>query len=191
MKLLLLTGTRSGVICGLRWEEVKEDHIFIAAEERKNGRNKLRQDYRIPLTPAIHDVLAEAKLLFDGDHYVFPGASRSKMHHFTPGAAAQKLAEVRDRLGIDYFTIHTFRHTVNTELEGLSWEEDSQINDKRRHLLLGHVVSGDVNEKVYTHRSWLRMREKLTAALQEWHETLDAIVNAPEPTSISKARSAL
>lgn len=99
----LQTGMRAGELCGLRWDDVEDDHVRLHAGRTKTG--KARQ---VPLTPAARRTL-ECMRGYDDD-LVFGLATRSLDAMFR---------KYRQRAGLDGFTFHDARHTAATRIARL------------------------------------------------------------------------
>lgn len=96
----LQTGMRAGELCGLRWEDVADDHVQLHAGKTKTG--KARQ---VPLTPEARRTI-ELMRGYDPD-LVFGLSARSLDAMFR---------KYRGRAGLAGFTFHDARHTAATRL---------------------------------------------------------------------------
>ncbi len=99
----LQTGMRAGELCGLRWEDVADDHVQLHAGKTKTG--KARQ---VPLTPAARRNM-ERMRGYD-EVLVFGLQARSLDAMFR---------KYRERAGLAGFTFHDARHTAATRMARL------------------------------------------------------------------------
>ncbi len=99
----LQTGMRAGELCGLRWEDVRADHVVLHAGKTKTGKGR-----DVPLLPTARRAL-QAMKGFDDELVFGIGAP-------TLDALFRKY---RKRCGMDGFTFHDARHTAATRLAPL------------------------------------------------------------------------
>ena len=121
IRLLMLTGCRSGEVLGLRWEDVALERNEVRLRESKTGPRV------VPLSPAAARVLAGAPRLA-GNPWVIAGRE--------PGERLMQLAyywyPVRERAGLDDVRLHDLRHSFASR--ALALGEDLAMIGK----LLGH-----------------------------------------------------
>jgi integrase len=168
LKLLILTGQRSGEVAGMRWAEVNLSSGWweIPGERTKNG---LVQ--RVPLVGEVFRILRE----LEGDRqtdvpdYVFPGRTGK-----APYTALQRVQErVIKKSGVN-FRPHDLRRTFSTHLHEIG------VPGEHVEKLLNHVnggVAGIYNRYKYD-------REKC-AALEHWDRRLRQILTG-EPAETPK-----
>jgi len=98
--LALQTGMRAGELCGLRWEDVRTDHVLLHAGKTKSGKARA-----VPLTRTAQRSLA---------------AMRGFNDVTVLGLAAPSLDALfrryRKRCALEGFTFHDTRHTAATRL---------------------------------------------------------------------------
>ena len=165
LRLLMLTGQRSGEVCGLRRSEIDlEKRLWALPAERT--KNKMK--HTVPLSPQAVEVIEEAMASSWSDEYVFP-AARGYGH-----LAASGLSQVIKRVfeSEDRPTVHDIRRTVGTRLS----ESNSRlIVDK----VLNHAdrsVGGIYDRYTYD-------KEKRTA-LEGWARRLDRIVTGDNESNV-------
>ena len=121
IRLLMLTGCRSGEVLGLRWEDVALERNEVRLRESKTGPRV------VPLSPAAARVLAGVPRLA-GNPWVIAGRK--------PGERLMQLAyywySVRERAGLDDVRLHDLRHSFASR--ALALGEDLAMIGK----LLGH-----------------------------------------------------
>ena len=121
IRLLMLTGCRSGEVLGLRWEDVALERNEVRLRESKTGPRV------VPLSPAAARVLAGVPRLA-GNPWVIAGRE--------PGERLTHLAyfwyPVRERAGLDDVRLHDLRHSFASR--ALALGEDLAMIGK----LLGH-----------------------------------------------------
>ena len=162
LRLILLTGQRSGEICGMTWDELdfKNDLWTIPAARMKNN-----LEHKLPLTDSVKKILRQAKILFgDEISWVFPSPNRkgSLVQHSLSRALSRHIPE----MGIEEeFTPHDVRRTVRTRFSELGVEEF--IGER----VLGHKLEGMLS--VYNKHDYLPEKRK---ALEIWESRLRKIV---------------
>ena len=121
IRLLMLTGCRSGEVLGLRWEDVALERNEVRLRESKTGPRV------VPLSPAAARVLAGVPRLA-GNPWVIAGRE--------PGERLMQLAyywyPVRERAGLEDVRLHDLRHSFASR--ALALGEDLAMIGK----LLGH-----------------------------------------------------
>ena len=121
IRLLMLTGCRSGEVLGLRWEDVALERNEVRLRESKTGPRV------VPLSPAAARVLGSIPRLA-GNPWVIAGRE--------PGERLSQLAyywyPVRERAGLDDVRLHDLRHSFASR--ALALGEDLAMIGR----LLGH-----------------------------------------------------
>jgi integrase len=162
LKMILLTGQRSGEICGMRWEEVDfENGLWaIPATRMKNN-----LQHKLPLTASVENIIQQARRISSGKSpWVFPSPNRDAplIQHSLSRAVSRHQKE----MGIDEpFTPHDIRRTMRTRLAELNVEEF--IAER----VLGHKLEGML--AVYNRHDYLPEKRK---ALEAWEKRLKVIV---------------
>jgi integrase len=124
IRLALLTGMRRNELAGLRWLDVHDDRIVLAAQATKTGSR-----HEIPLTSAMRAVLtAQSRTTSD---LVFPSSrTNARMRGWTSRVDGAVSAS-----GVK-FRLHDLRRTVRTVMSRLGVAEDVG------ELAIGHVRRG-------------------------------------------------
>ncbi len=124
MRLALLTGMRRNELAGLRWSDVHDDRIVLAAHATKTGAR-----HEIPLTSVMRNVLtAQPRTTSD---LVFPSSrTGARMSGWTSRVDAAVSAS-----GVK-FRLHDLRRTVRTLMSRCGVAEDVA------ELAIGHVRRG-------------------------------------------------
>ena len=121
LRLLILTGCRSGEVLSLRWEDVELERNEVRLRDSKTGPRV------VPLSPAAARVLAGIPRPA-GNPWVIAGSE--------PGARLTHIAyywyRVRERAGLDDVRLHDLRHSFASR--ALALGEDLTMIGK----LLGH-----------------------------------------------------
>lgn len=107
LKLVLLTGMRTGEIFKLRWEDVNLERGFIRIVNPKSGRDK-----NIPLNDATREVLTSHPRA-DGSPYVFPGRDDGPRR-----SAYNAAVRIKEKAGLpdDFRPTYGFRHNFASAL---------------------------------------------------------------------------
>lgn len=135
------------ILCytGLRINELRITNIYLEERYMKGGLKTPLGKKRI--VPIIEDIVP----LFD---------EIQTFRKETAGTYRAKLKPVLEEIGLLYVddTVHTphdARHTFSTIADKFGVEEIS------KYLIMGHVPGGDVEKKVYTHRSLDELRTEM------------------------------
>ena len=121
IRLLMLTGCRSGEVVGLRWEDVALERNEVRLRESKTGPRV------VPLSPAAARVLANVPRLA-GNPWVIAGREPDeRLTHL-----AYYWYPVRERAGLDDVRLHDLRHSFASR--ALALGEDLTMIGR----LLGH-----------------------------------------------------
>lgn len=98
--IALLTGMRAGEICGLKWGDVREDHVVLHIT--KNGKRR-----EVPLS-------TRARVIIDR----MRGWDEEKVFGLTSQSLDAMFRKYRARAGLSGFTFHDSRHTAATMIAG-------------------------------------------------------------------------
>lgn len=150
LKILLLTGVRTGELLKAKWE-----HIDLEKKEWfiPKGDTKTFEAWTVPLTSQTLRLIEELKGI--DSVYVFPGKN-GMMTDKVPGRAMRRLFEV-GVLDIEKVTPHDFRRTVRTHLEKLNVQP--HIAEKCLNHSLGAINA------VYNKNTYIEERRE---ALERW-----------------------
>ena len=147
LEFTILTAARSGEALGARWSEFDLDaKIWTIPEDRM----KARRQHRVPLSPAVLDVLSRAK----GRHeeWVFPGQKHGK-----PLSNMAMEMQLR-RMNRDDITVHGFRSSFR------DWAaETTNFPREVCEMALAHVIESDT-EAAYRRGDLFEKRGKLMDA---------------------------
>ncbi len=167
LEFTILTACRSGEVLNSTWEEINNDVWTIPAKRMKAGKEHI-----VPLTPAMLEILAKAKLLQQSD-YIFPGA---RLNRPLTEAAVRKLL-LNLHPGI---TTHGFRSTFRT------WVGD-KTNYPRdlAELALAHSI-GNIVEQTYDRSRKIERRRQL---MIDWSSECDPVQVGDKVVSISAIRA--
>lgn len=155
--MLLLTAVRRAEVEQMQWAELDLARGLWAIPAE---RTKTEEPLLVPLSPLAVDLLSSAPRL-DG-RFVFTTRPPTHISDWS-GVAAR----VRERSGVDKWTIHDFRRTVRTNLSKLGVPAD--IGER----VLGHAMPGV--RPVYD--KWSYLPEKRDA-LERWADHLAQVVKS-------------
>lgn len=147
LKLLILTGCRSGEVRGLRLDEIQGNLWVIPAARMKAGR-----EFRVPLSDAALAVIEES-LPFARGQDLFPGQSKSQLSDVT-------LLAIMRRRGLKARP-HGFRTSLRTWLA-----ETTDTPREVAEACLAHIAAGKV-EQAYRRTDFLERRRVL---MDRWAE---------------------
>ena len=173
-RLMLLTGSRSGEVKAMSWQEIDwEEKLWIIP----GSKMKNRREHRVPLSQAALECLNNLKKEATNDNWVFPSRFKNMPHirQLEPGMKRLKKAcEPR----LDHFTAHDLRRTVATELSKLG------IGDVLIAKILGHTWADRQITSVYNR--WEKLPE-MREALESWASKLEQIATGV-PAKVVKMR---
>lgn len=148
LRLLILTMCRSGEVRNAAWPEVDTDEKVwrIPGNKTKSGR-----EHTIPLTPAMLEVLEQARALNDGSGLVFPSPAKPGR----PMTDATLSKSLRACGLADRATCHGFRAAGRTFAQ-----EKTTADHETMELALGHAVGNEVI-RAYARSDLLAKRRRL------------------------------
>ncbi|CDZ52276.1 tyrosine-type recombinase/integrase [Neorhizobium galegae] len=147
LKLLILTGVRSGPLRFIREEQIDGD-VWTVPGEAMKGRKDKTPDFRVPLSDEALEVIKQArKLARDG--YLFPSVKRGVVSDMTMSRLMER-AKLAARP-------HGFRSSLRDWIA-----ETTDTPHDVAETVLGHVVGGTV-ERAYRRTDFLEQRRKLMA----------------------------
>lgn len=178
LRLLVLTGARASEVCELPWAELDLDAgtWLLPAARSKNKRPNL-----VPLISEAVKVLRGRQEQAKGD-YVFPAARRP---HMVDENLSRPLREVCKelqragvhprgkrglRLGVEPFTPHDLRRTVETGMAA------AKVPKEYRDRVLNHV-DASVGGMHYNMHDY---EDEKREALEKWWRRLDGMINDKE-----------
>jgi integrase len=157
LKLALVTGQRIGEVCRMTEDELDLAKAIwtIPAERSKNG-----EEHAVPLSDMALERIAEARARL---------AINGRLIPRSPGAIAQALHYMRDRLPIADFTAHDLRRTMCTHLAKMG------VNPLVIGACVNHrqVTKRGVTLGVYIQYDFAKEKRE---ALGAWAERLCAII---------------
>jgi integrase len=117
-RFCLLTGVRRGEAASLKWSDVLNDRVVIAAEVAKMAR-----PHAIPKTTLLNEVLEEAarSVQYASSELVFPGRGGRPFGGFT-----KALARLIEQAGTEKFSMHDLRRSTRTTLGRLGYSDQLQ-----------------------------------------------------------------
>ena len=149
LRLLILTGARSGPLRNIHMDQIDGDVWTISAEDMK-GRKGTTKDFRIPLSSEAQRVIAEAHK-FARDGFLFPSAKRGVISDMT-------MTAFMDRRGMKERP-HGFRTSLRVWLA----EATSAPYDVAE-MCISHVV-GSKTVQAYKRTDYLKQR---TVLMEQW-----------------------
>jgi integrase len=108
VRLLLLTGARRGELLAAKWDDFKEDRVWI----KPGATTKQKTEHRVPLSAAALQLLAEMRNQADPDtESLFPARGGGHRGHINAAWDA-----LRKAAGIPDARLHDLRHTYASVL---------------------------------------------------------------------------
>jgi len=145
LRLLILTGVRSGPLRHIREEQIDGDIWTILAEDMK-GRKDATSDFRVPLSPEAMSVIEQARN-HARDGYLFPSIRKGVISDMT-------MAMFMSRAGLEARP-HVFRSSLRDWIA-----ETTETPHDIAETVLGHIVGGSV-ERAYRRTDFIEQRRNL------------------------------
>lgn len=145
LRLLILTGVRSGPLRFIREEQIDGDIWTIPADDMK-GRKDATSDFRVPLSPEALDVIAQARC-HARDGYLLPSIRKGVISDMT-------MAMFMSRAGLEARP-HGFRSSLRDWIA-----EATETPHDIAETVLGHTVGGSV-ERAYRRTDFIEQRRNL------------------------------
>lgn len=167
IKVILLTGQRSGEVCGMAWDEIDDEKRFwnIPASRIKNS-----EPQRVPLCPMALEIIEQARQYSADCRYVFRSSYKPEKA-LTRQALTRAIGRHWSEIGIkEAFTPHDLRRTLRTKLAELG------VSDIVAERVLGHKLQGMM--AVYNRHSY---DEEKRQALNLWERRLKELLGISGP----------
>ena len=172
IKLLLLTGQRSGETMRMKWKDLKNDIWTIPGTETKNS-----EVHTVPLNPMALEIIEGIRPYSGGSEYVFES-------HFYPGrnmkSAYGALKNIVRLSGVD-FKIHDLRRTAAT---GMSKQEVDWVTIG--NVLNHKALSMDSTVTATYVRNDFNKEKRL--ALLKWERHLEQVISGRPAEIIQMGR---
>ncbi len=149
LRLLILTGVRSGPLRHLRAEQIEGDVWTVPGPAMKGLKGKTK-DFRVPLSSAALVLVAQARRHARGG-YLFPSVRRGVLSDMT-------MSRLMERAGLAYRP-HGFRSSLRDWIA-----EETDTPYEIAETVLGHAVGGAV-ERAYRRTDYLEQRR---AVMERW-----------------------
>jgi integrase len=150
LRMIILTGCRSGEIRGLRWSEVDFDARVITIPPE---RMKRETEHLVPITKAMADILKPLHATKGSEALVFPGPRPDKpLANQAAWTMIKRAADGRD------ITTHGCRSSLR------SWMADHQVPFDVAEATLSHAP-GSAVVNAYQRSSMLELRRPI---LEKW-----------------------
>ncbi|MCU7940970.1 MAG: site-specific integrase [gamma proteobacterium symbiont of Bathyaustriella thionipta] len=170
LKVLLLTGVRTGSLIKAEWKEINFDNSLwtIPPEHLKLKKTEVRKPHKVHLTDFVKDLFKELKVL-SGCSHVIP--SRDSTESDSKPANDKLFSRVINRSrgnieGIEEnFNAHDFRATFSTSMA------DIGIAPHITELALGHKLPKIM--ATYNKHEYLPERKE---ALEQWSDKIEMLV---------------
>lgn len=147
LRLLILTGVRSGPLRFLRLDQIEGD-VWTIPGERMKGRRDATPDFRVPLSPEALAIIDQAKP-FARDGFLFPSVRKGVISDAT-------MSRLMERRKMEARP-HGFRSSLRDWLA-----EATDTTHEVAESCLAHVVGGSV-ERAYRRTDYLDQRKAVMA----------------------------
>lgn len=190
LRVLILTGVRSGELRRATWAELDWDEATwtIPPEHQKLKPGQARVPWVVPLTSPVVALLRELEELAGESPNVLPspGHTKAKAGSLAKGSLSRAMKALFDApagaqvdLGdAERLKPHDLRRTLRTGLSRLG------VRHEVAERCLNHAVGG--MEGVYNQHDFLEERRE---ALERWAAHVDQVVRGPPPKAKPKLRA--
>jgi integrase len=152
LRLLILTGVRSGPMRHIRLGQIDKDTgIWTVPAEVMKGRVGATSEFRVPLAPQAMRIVEEAASVYGENGFLFPGANDGPISDMT-------LSMHMKRQGLQARP-HGFRTSLRVWLA-----EQTSAPHEVAETVLAHTVGNKV-ERAYRRTDYLEQRRML---MQQW-----------------------
>ena len=172
MKLVLHIPLRAENLCNLKWNYINfdENSLIIPRNEMKVKNDNL-DDFKIPLTNEVINILNEQKLFTGHQEYIFLGRdNRSPINKESPNKAL-KLMGFDDEANNRKITSHGFRGTFRSLIDTLDLDNKFSFEVKEK-ALDHHEISDTV--RAYTHKA--DYFERLKPLMNFWSDYIKGFI---------------
>lgn len=181
LKILMLTGVRTGELLKAKWENVDFDKetwtIPISDQKMKKSSEHRAKPFVVPLVPQTMELFIEAHRLAEGAPFVMASHSKTGrledkvLGHavrrmFEPSICDEKSGEKVPRLSMPRFTPHDLRRTMRTELGKL------RVAPHLAERCLNHSIGQIVD--TYDHGDYIEERRE---ALALWADRFERFLS--------------
>jgi integrase len=173
VKILLLTGVRSGELRLAEWDEINAEELLWTIPKHKT---KTGIQHKVHLTGLVINLFTELKEFSDllGSNYVIPSSKTQKDSNgntindqpLTDRALARAIARIQERAGIDKWTPHDLRRSFATQ-QGQVLKTNPVVIEK----LLGHKMPKIM--QTYNRDEMLDDRKE---ALEQWSDQIEQLM---------------
>lgn len=172
LTLLCLTGCRVNELIIAEWAHIDFDKKmwFFPPENTKSHKGKEKPHY-VPLNAVTIKLLKEVELQFSylGTKYVFPSTTKRNVEAGVEPMESRSISKAVARhtedFGVDKFTPHDFRRTVQTQMAKMG--VDAVVVEK----VLNHELTGMM--RIYNQHDYMDERR---SALDKWSKKLKKLI---------------
>ena len=163
MRLLLLTGQRSGEVIRMRWSDIEEDVWTIPSEWSKSG--------GVHVVPLSSVALQQVRR-FEGEDPVWVLPTPRGEGRLHDNSLSHSAGRIRRKLQLPHWTPHDLRRTVATELGRLGYNG----------FLIGRLLGHADRSITAVYNRWDYLPEK-REMLERWGQRLMEIVGERQAVS--------
>lgn len=168
LKILLLTGVRTGSLIQAKWKEfdLAKNTWVIPPEHQKLKKTQPHNPFIVHLSDWVKELLGELKEQ-SNSKFLFPHAKATRQddQHAERTVFSSAVRNKIEEIGIPKFNPHDFRATLATRLS------EESIAPHIVELILGHQLGGVAG--IYNRHQYLNERKD---ALNLWSEKIRSIV---------------
>ena len=176
VKVLMLTGQRTGEVSGMRWSELNGDTWTIPGERTKN-----KLEHTVPLAPAVQELIHDHHDDHHGDHH--HGDLVFTTNGMRPISGFSKMkARLEKRLKFDeHWQLRDLRRTMVTGMAELGIQP--HVIEAVVNHISGHKggVAGIYNKAQYA--------EPKRKALERWAAHVEALITGVKADNVTPMRT--
>lgn len=151
LKFVLHIPLRAENLCNLKWDYIDfEERSLTIPRELMKIKNKNLDDYKLPLTDEVIEILEEQKIFTGHQQYVFLGTSNRKpLNNESPNKALQRMGFNDESRGRK-IRLHGFRGTFRSMIDTL--DEDNLFSFDVKERILDHHEKNET-VRAYNHKA--------------------------------------
>ncbi|NVJ53131.1 MAG: integrase arm-type DNA-binding domain-containing protein [Campylobacteraceae bacterium] len=151
LKFVLHIPLRAENLCNLKWDYINfEERSLTIPRELMKIKNKNLDDYKLPLTDEVIEILEEQKIFTGHQQYVFLGTSNRKpLNNESPNKALQRMGFNDESRGRK-IRLHGFRGTFRSMIDTL--DEDNLFSFDVKERVLDHHEKNET-VRAYNHKA--------------------------------------
>lgn len=150
LKFVLHLPLRASNLVNLKWSYVDfEKRIITIPRNEMKIKDKNMEDFILPMSDEVVNILKEQYLFTSNNDYVFVSANGNHINEETPNRALERLGFNDEKRGRRQ-RLHSFRGTFRSIID--TYQMDHKCSFEAKEKALDHSI-GNATERAYTHKA--------------------------------------